>query len=84
VLLIDSFLHRITHEEPLKIWLVKILLIAMLVPIQHYMEKGMIRFIESRKKKMGGKFSLKKWWGRHKKPITPATIESIEEDSAVL
>ncbi len=81
VLLIDPFLHHLTDGQPLKIWLIKIFLIALLVPLQHYLEHGMIHFLESRKKK--NTFSLKKWWQRQKKP-TVATIDGMEEDTAVL
>lgn len=84
VLLIDSFLHRIAHGEPLKIWLMKIILIAILVPFQHYLEHGMIRFIDSRRlRELRARIRLKKWWKRRKKP-TPDTIDEIESDTAVL
>jgi tetratricopeptide (TPR) repeat protein len=83
VLLIDNFLHRITHGEPLKIWLCKIILIALLVPVQHYLEHGMIKFLASKKlAKLKEKVSLKKWW----QTKTPASsdIDEIEKDGAVL
>jgi tetratricopeptide (TPR) repeat protein len=83
VLLIDNFLHRIAHGEPLKIWLCKIILIALLVPFQHYLEHGMIRFLASKKlAKIKEKVSFKKWW-QSKKP-TAHTIDEIEKDGAVL
>jgi tetratricopeptide (TPR) repeat protein len=81
VLLIDPLLHHLTDGEPLKIWLIKIVLIALLVPLQHYLEHGLVRFLHSRKLK--NKFSIKKWWQHQKKP-TSATIDGIEEDTAVL
>jgi hypothetical protein len=37
------------HGEPLKIWLAKIALIALLVPIQHYLEHGVVRFLASQR-----------------------------------
>ena len=83
VLLIDNFLHDIAHGEPLKIWLFKIIIIALLVPFQHYLERGMIRFLASKKLvTIKEKVSFKKWW-RTKKP-TIDTIDEIEKDSAVL
>jgi len=83
VLLIDNFLHRIAHGEPLKIWLCKIILIALLVPFQHYLEHGMIRFLASKRlAKIKEKVSFKKWW-QAKKPTTD-TIDEIEKDGAVL
>ena len=84
VLLIDSFLHRIAHGEPLKIWLMKIILIAILVPFQHYLEHGLIKFIESKKlHRIREKFTIKKWWKSRKKP-TVSTIDDMENDTAVL
>ncbi|HUS02676.1 MAG TPA: hypothetical protein VMY77_13150 [Chitinophagaceae bacterium] len=92
VLVIDTFLHRITHGEPLKIWLIKIVLIAMLVPLQHFLEHRLIQFLASRKllearsKLSLKKLSLKKWWDTSKKQHPgPVTIENdIEEGTAVL
>ncbi|MCW3075305.1 MAG: tetratricopeptide repeat protein [Flaviaesturariibacter sp.] len=83
VLLIDSYLHKLTHGEPLKIWLVKIFLIALLVPIQHYMEHGMVKFLESQRLlKMRQQLSVKKLLLKWKKP---ALVEAgFEEDTAVL
>jgi len=81
VLLIDPFLHDLTHGQPLQIWLIKIVLIALLVPLQHFLEHKTISYLHSRKKKYT--FSIKKWWQHQKKP-TEATIDGIEEDTAVL
>ena len=81
VLLIDPFLHDLTHGQPLLIWLIKIVLIAMLVPLQHFLEHKTISYLHSRKTKYT--FSIKKWWQRQKKP-TVATIDDIEKDTAML
>ena len=81
VLLIDPFLHHLTHGQPLQIWLIKIVLIAMLVPLQHFLEHKTISYLHSRKKKYS--FSIKKWWQRQKKP-TAAAIDEIEKDTAIL
>lgn len=85
VLLIDSYLHKLTHGEPLKIWLIKIFLILLLVPLQHYMEHGMVKFLASQKLlRMRKRLSIKKWL----KPFHKASPEikplDIEEDTAVL
>ena len=83
VLLVEPFFHNIAHGEPLKIWLLKITLIAILVPMQHYLESGMMKFIESRKiSKLREKFLLKKR-GKTKMPA-PDIIDEIEKDTAVL
>lgn len=90
VLLIDNvLLAKAVHGEPLKLWLIKIALIALLVPLQHFLEHNLIKFLESRKLlEARTKFSLKnlslrKWWQKMKKP---ASVEDagIEEDTAVL
>ncbi len=83
VLLIDTFLHKITHGEPLKIWLIKIFLIALLVPLQHFLEHRLIKFLESRKLlEARTKFSFKRWWQKVKKPAPAAA--GLEEDIGVL
>jgi tetratricopeptide (TPR) repeat protein len=86
VLLIDTFLHRITHGEPLKIWLIKIFIIALLVPVQHFLEHRMIKFLESRKLlKARSRLSLKYWLAKIKtKNQTPAKEVDFEEGTAVL
>ena len=85
VLLIDNtFLAHATHNEPLKLWLIKIVLIAMLVPLQHFLEHNLIKFLQSQKLLMARtKFSFKKIWLKIKKPV-PVTDAGIEEDTAVL
>lgn len=84
VLLIDNFLHQLTHGEPLKIWLIKIFLIALLVPLQHFLEHRLIKFLESRKLlEARTKFSLKKWMSKAKKPALHKEAD-FEEGTAVL
>lgn len=90
VLLIDNMLlTKAVHGEPLKLWVIKIVLIALLVPLQHYMEHNLIKFLASRKLlEARTRFSFKslsinKWWQNMKKPASG--IEAgIEEDTAVL
>lgn len=85
VLLIDNlFLTHVVHNQPLKLWLIKIALIGLLAPFQHFLEKNLIGLLESRKLlEARGKISLKKWWSKIKKPL-PAVDKGMEEDSAVL
>jgi hypothetical protein len=81
VLLIDPFLKQITDDQPLKIWLLKILLIALLVPLQHNLEHRLILFLQSRKNK-------KNSGGNKSEPNPPETeenaISEMEKDTAVL
>ena len=63
ILLLDHPIIDFTNGEPLKIWLCKILLIALLVPIQHFMEKRVIAYLQSRELLEARKhFSFKNWW----------------------
>lgn len=85
VLLIDNiFLAHATHNEPLKLWLIKIILIALLVPLQHFLEHSLIKFLQSRKLiEARTKFSLKVWRQKTKKPATTKETD-FEENTAVL
>ena len=81
ILLIEPFLHDLTHGEPLKMWIFKIIIIALLVPLQHGLEHKLVTYLEKRKKKKI--LSIKKWWVSKKK-LTDDTIDKIEEDTALL
>ncbi len=85
VLLIETYLHRIAHGEPLKVWMGKIALIAMLVPFQHYLEHGLVKFLESKKLlKLRQQFSFRKFWTNIKKPAPVEPGADFEQDTAVL
>ena len=89
VMIIDNSLFaKMVHNEPLKLWLIKILLIALLVPIQHFLEHKLIKFLESRiLLDARTKFSLNKWWQNIKKPTSNINDDidaDIEKDTAVL
>lgn len=85
VLLIDNLvLSRPFHNQPLKLWLIKIGVIALLVPFQHFLEHHVIDLLSSKKLiEARTKFSLKKWWAGLTQP-PPSGKESLEEDTAVL
>jgi tetratricopeptide (TPR) repeat protein len=85
ILILDTFLHDITHGEPLKIWLLKIIIVAILAPFHHYLEKGMTRFIESKRLvKLREKMSFKKWWPKQKKvPVAVPVAEPAEQQQPV-
>ena len=84
IVLLDHPIIAISHGEPLKIWGIKICLIAMLVPFQHFLEHRLISFLQSRKLlEARQRFSLKNWWYRLKKPA-PVKDAGIEKDTAVL
>lgn len=61
ILLIDNWLHDIAHGAPLKIWLAKIFIIAILLPLHHTLEHIAIRFLSSQKlEKFRRKLSIRK------------------------
>jgi tetratricopeptide (TPR) repeat protein len=69
IVLIDHPIIKFTHGEPLKIWGIKIAVIAMIIPIHHYLEHKLISYLQSRKLlEARQRFSLTKWWYRIKKP----------------
>jgi hypothetical protein len=45
VLLIDGQLHTLTHGEPLPILLIKIVIIAFLLPFHHWLEHKVIHYL---------------------------------------
>lgn len=84
VLIIDNLvLYHIIHNEPLKLWLLKIGIIAVLVPCQHFLERRLIGLLASRKLvEVRTKFSVKNWWLSLNKQA--ADSKRFEEDEAVL
>lgn len=50
ILLFDNAIHSITHGEPWKILSIKIVLIAMLLPLHHYVEHKVVNHLLQQKK----------------------------------
>ena len=48
ILLLDHKIHHLTHGEPWKIWLIKIGIISFLLPLHHYLEHRLIKYLLSR------------------------------------
>jgi fatty acid desaturase len=70
ILLVDSWVHRAFHGDALKIWLFKIALLAILLPLHHYLEHVMVNFLSSQKLiAVREKFSLKNFHRKVKKPV---------------
>ncbi|MGN6268201.1 MAG: tetratricopeptide repeat protein [Ginsengibacter sp.] len=85
VLLLDSFvLSPPFHNQPLILWLIKIGVIALLAPCQHFLERRVIDLLSSKKLiEARTRFSIKKWWmGLKKQP--EAGDEGLEKETAVL
>ncbi|MGF2414251.1 MAG: hypothetical protein ACQUYJ_18100, partial [Ferruginibacter sp.] len=49
ILLADTWIHHATHGEPWKVLAIKVVLIAILLPLHHYLEHAVIKYITERK-----------------------------------
>ncbi len=54
ILLADTWIHHATHGEPWKVLAIKVVLIAILLPLHHYLEHAVIKFITERKHRLSG------------------------------
>jgi tetratricopeptide (TPR) repeat protein len=81
LILVDVKLHDFTYGEPLRLWLAKIVIIAMLVPFHHFLEHSVVGFLTSQKlQRFRKKFSFKKFRLPSKKMIAELE-ENMEEGS---
>lgn len=48
ILILDNWIHHLTHGEPWKVWLIKIGIISVLLPVHHFLEHRIIRYLLSR------------------------------------
>lgn len=48
ILILDNKIHHLTHGDPLQVWLIKIGIIALLLPTHHYLEHKLIHYLMSR------------------------------------
>lgn len=83
IVLIEKPLNSFTHHEPLKMWSIKIVLIAMLVPIQHFLEGRLISYLQSKKLKEAKRnFFARRKFIKHKNLTdTVATQENAADNS---
>ncbi len=49
ILLADTWIHNFTHGEPWKVLTIKVILIALLLPLHHYLEHKAIAYITHRR-----------------------------------
>lgn len=83
ILLIDNWLHDLAHGEPLKIWLAKIFIIALLLPLHHTLEHWAIKFLSSQKlQEFRQKISVRRFFHPSKKSIEKLE-EKLEESTLV-
>ncbi|MEO5947554.1 MAG: hypothetical protein ABIP79_12110 [Chitinophagaceae bacterium] len=77
ILYLDQKIHDMTHGEPWKIWLIKIVIISFLLPLHHFLEHKLIRYLLSRHLiKIRSRISLSKFL-KKKKPLPD--VEKQEE-----
>jgi hypothetical protein len=49
ILIADNQIHHMTHGEPLKVLAIKVVLIALLLPLHHWMEHRVVSYLTSRR-----------------------------------
>jgi hypothetical protein len=54
ILLADTWIHNFTHGEPWKVLAIKVVLIALLLPLHHFLEHKAIQYITHRRNKKLG------------------------------
>jgi len=82
-LLIDNWLHNIVHGEPLYIWIAKIVVIGLLLPLHHSLEHLTVRFLSSQKlKNFRQKISVRTFFHPSKKAVQQFE-ENLEEGTLV-
>jgi len=75
ILLADNQIHHFTHGEPWKVLLIKIILIAILLPLHHWLEEKVIHYLTTNKLlTVKGKTFRDKW---SKKKDTGVPIRNL-------
>jgi tetratricopeptide (TPR) repeat protein len=70
ILIADTKIHHWTHGEPLPILGIKIILIAMLLPLHHWMEHRVVHYLASRRLIIPNRKSI---WNRFRTKVKPAS-----------
>jgi tetratricopeptide (TPR) repeat protein len=70
ILIADTKIHHWTHGEPLPILGIKIILIAMLLPLHHWMEHRAVHYLASRRLIIPNRKSI---WNRFRTKVKPAS-----------
>jgi len=79
IMVLDHYIHDITHGEPLKIWLIKIGLLSFLLPLHHFLEEKVIQYLLERDLIHSKNFvNLRKLLTRAKKK--PAMAKPVAEE----
>lgn len=82
-LLLDTRIHHLTHGEPGKIWLIKIVLISLMLPFHHWLEHKIINYLISRKLITVGRFfNWREFFKKFSKKKAPVVITTEAETLA--
>ncbi|MBK7811255.1 MAG: hypothetical protein IPO62_08250 [Saprospiraceae bacterium] len=54
IIKLDKQIHEITHEVPWKLFSIKVIMIAILLPLHHYVEKKAIQYLVHKRSEAGG------------------------------
>ena len=66
ILIADNKIHHWTHGEPWKVLAIKIILIAMLLPLHHWLEKRVIKYLTSHNRLTATGHHIRKVFSRNK------------------
>ncbi len=86
ILILDHWIHNLTHGEPWKIWLIKIGIISVLLPVHHFMEHKLIRYLLSRHLiTVRSRLSAATLFGKKNKlpPKPDAVEEALEKEEGI-
>ena len=66
ILIADNKIHNLTHGEPWKVLAIKIILIAMLLPLHHWLEHKVIKYLTSHNRLTAAGHHIRKVFSRKK------------------
>lgn len=70
ILILDNWIHHLTHGAPWKVWLIKIGIISILLPVHHFLEHKLIHYLLSRHLiTVRSRLSVTKFFRKKKKPL---------------
>ena len=70
ILILDNWIHHLTHGAPWKVWLIKIVIISFLLPVHHFLEHKLIHYLLSKHLiTFRSRLSLSKIFSKKKKPL---------------
>jgi hypothetical protein len=79
ILILDNYIHHLTHGEPWKVWLIKIGIISIILPLHHYIEEKIIHYLLSKKLiLLRSRFNTFRSKWKKRKPVPEEILETIE------